>query len=195
MKKLTKSQRESLRIAEANNVAKVFAQHLSKADDYERGIKALDAYWLKKRTSPLARWIRFEVLSYKADLLTRLGRLEDALRLSMRLVSLPAAPDGRILADATRAGLLRRTGRMAEAFQCAMLGLRRCVRAEEVDLSRHLILEIIRLRKQAYVEELGAEHGELVMKAAKRPVFAEIVGPEVQTPAGVLESLAKHYGA
>lgn len=189
MRKLSRSRRDSMVVEEANKVGRVFAEQLSRGEDPQVGIDALETYWRSSRRSPVARWIRYYVTASQVELLRRGGRLGEALSLSSALESLPATPYARITAALTRASLLHRLARPDETFQCAMSALRICARTRDPESARGLILAIARLDNSGYIEELAGKYGDLVMEASRLPNFVELVGPQVRTPLEAMKAL------
>src|SRR5438552_1211287 len=78
--------------------------------DFQVGINALDAHWEAVRRKPFARWIRFYVMSWKADLLLKQGKLAESLAINLSSLSASASPLARIGALNRCARLLRNLG-------------------------------------------------------------------------------------
>jgi hypothetical protein len=179
---------------ESRKVTRLFLEYYqsSKMEDLQSGVDALEAHWREVRHSRVSKWIRYYILTWEADLFVKMGRLDDALAASTRARSLPASPYARIVNARTRAVILRGLDRPAEAFESAMAGLRRCARAKDVDSSQGLILEIARMGKDDYLEELAAKYGALVLGASRLPNQLKLLGPfAAETPIGVLKALRK----
>jgi hypothetical protein len=190
MKRISRSRRDMMVEAEVRKVTWLFLDHSRKADDWQRGVDALDAHWREIRHSPISKWVRFYVVTSKEDLLIRMGRLEEALIESNRSLWLPASSYARINEARSRTVILRGLGRPEEAFQSAMTGLRRCARTRDVHSSQGLILEILRLRSTGYLEELAAKYGELVLAAVRLPNQVQLIGPATgETPIQALKAL------
>jgi hypothetical protein len=175
---------------EVRKVTWLFLNHSLRVEDWQRGVDALDAHWREIRHSPISKWVRFYVVTWKAELLIRMGRLEEALPESNRSLRLPASSYARINEARSRTMILRGLGRPAEAFQSAMKGLRRCARTRDVHSSQGLILEIIRLGSVAYLDELAAKYGKLVLAAARLPNQIQLIGSAPsETPIQALRAL------
>jgi hypothetical protein len=192
MKTLSTDQRDTMVEAEVRKVTRLYLNHCYSPtpEGLQTGIDALDAHWREVRHSPVSKWIRFYVVGWKSELLSRMGRLDEALVQSDRSQSLPATPYARIVAARSRAIILRKLDRPAEAFHCAMTALRTCARTRDVESSQGLILEIVRLGSGAYVEELAAKYGKLVLSAAQLPNQMKLLGSlRTEMPIQVLNAL------
>jgi hypothetical protein len=147
----------------------IFFKHLSGGEECAKGIAALEAYGRAQRGSPVARWIRFYVLGFQAELLERLDRLEEALAASTASLTLPATPYGRLLGIVTHTRLLRRCGRVEDAFAWAVRGLQGCTRAEDVTIARSLMREVVRVEMPARLDAIAAAFPDLVRAVADLP--------------------------
>jgi hypothetical protein len=190
MKRISRLRRDAMVEVEVRKVTWLFLNHSLRVEDWQRGVDALDAHWREIRHSPISKWIRFYVVTSKEDLLIRMGGLEEALLESNRSLWLPASSDARIHEARSRTKILRGLGRPAEAFQSAMTGMRRCARTRDVHSSQGLILEILRLGSEAYLDELAAKYGELVLAAVRLPNQIQLIGSATgQTPIHALKAL------
>ena len=190
MKKLSASRRDIMVEAESRRVARVFLGYGSRPEGLQAGVDALEDHWREVRLSPISRWIRFYVVSWKAELFLRAGRHEEALAECNRSLSLPARPYGRAIAARRRAGVLRLLGRLDEAFEGAMSGLKICAKTGDVNSSAGLIREIVRLGQDGYLEELADRYDTLVLGALALPNEAKLIGlVPVLTPLQALKRL------
>ena len=190
MKGITRRERDYLVQQEASQLALLFSKYISTAEECEKGIAAMEKYWRNHRRDPIARWIRFYVLGWQAELLQRAGRLEEALSASTRSLSLPANPYARRIATWNNVRLLRRNGRLEEALESAISGLNQCSWAQDFHIACGLIREIVRMDMPAWLEILADQFPDVVLEAAKLPGVAEFITTEEQTPVGILKMLA-----
>jgi hypothetical protein len=194
--KLSKSQRRTVIIEqETRKVTQSILQryYSSSPEDWVCGLEALEAHWQMIRRRWISRWIQFHIVRWKLQFLFKLGHLEKALVESNRALSLPASPYSRISAALWRTMILRSLNRPAEAFKSAMSGLRICARENDAGSAQGFILNVIRLDGEGYIQELAAEHGNLVLGAMQLPNQLQLTGPLAAnaTPQEALSALQR----
>ncbi len=176
MKRRTRHRRDWIIETESRKIAWIFSEHLG-SGDLQAGVDALEAHWIEVRHSPVSKWLRFKIVSWKVELLHRMGRLEEALVECNNSLSLPANLFARTVSEQRRTNLLRNLGRPGEAFQCAMTGLKICAKTDNVHSSQFFVLEIVRLGKETYLERLAEKYGPLVLNTLALPNQMLLIGP------------------
>lgn len=192
MRTLSKNKRKALIEYEIRRVTQIFVKHMHGADNLIRGVSAIEEHWRTVRHSPVARWIRFYVVGWSAQLLASAGRLEVALAKCNELWSLPASTNARLNAVCTQASLLRRLGRLSDSLKCCISGLRICKRTGDLKVASSLLVEVARMNDPASLEKVASEFGPLVKQALA--VYGTASNLDSGTPLSRLMSLQQALG-